>query len=75
MAKPRLLAVVSRSIGNIGEWQESLRAIADDLGALEADTSKMLTRTLPDITEEDVVALSRGDKGKGRSGQAVSEPQ
>lgn len=75
LAKQRLLAVVSRSIGDIGAWQESLRAIADDLGALEADTGKMLTRTLPDITEEDVVALSRGDQGRTRMGQEVSEPK
>ncbi len=75
LAKQRLLAVVGRAVGNIGGWQESLRAIADDLGTLEAETSKALTRTLPDITEEDVLALSRGDQGKGRTGQERPEPQ
>ena len=61
LATHRLLAVVSRSVGRMGEWQDSLRAIANDLGSLQADVAKALTRTLPDVTEEQLTALRPGD--------------
>jgi transcriptional regulator with XRE-family HTH domain len=61
LATHRLLAVVSRSVGRMGEWQDSLRAIANDLGSLQADVAKALTRTLPDVTEEQLTDLRPGD--------------
>jgi len=38
-----------------------LRAIANDLGSLQADVAKAVTRTLPDVTEEQLTALRPGD--------------
>ncbi len=63
LARHRLLAVVSRAVGSIGTWQESLRGIAHELGELKVDAAEALSRALPDVSEEDLAAvgLSSGD--------------
>ncbi len=61
LARHRLLAVVSRAVGSLGAWQQSLRGIADDLDQLKADATEALTRALPDVKEEDLAAVGLGD--------------
>ncbi len=54
LARLRLLGVVGQAIGSIGGWQESLRALANELGALENDVAAALDRSLPDVTKQDI---------------------
>ena len=61
LARLRLLGVVGHAVGSIGGWQQSLRALADDLGALEDDVAVMLARSLPDVTEKDITGLVAED--------------
>lgn len=63
LARLRLLGVVGQAIGSIGGWQESLRALADELGALEDDVAAALARSLPDVTEEDITGLEAANVG------------
>lgn len=57
LAKQRLLAVVAQAIGSLGTWQESLRAMADDLAALASQVTEGLSRALPDVSGEDLAEL------------------
>ena len=57
LARLRMLGVVGHAIGSIGGWQQSLRALADELGALEDDVAVMLAHSLPDVTEKDFTGL------------------
>ncbi len=61
LARLRLLGVVGHAVGSIGGWQQSLRALADELGALEDDVAVMLARSLPDVTEKDITGLVAED--------------
>ncbi len=61
LARLRLLGVVGHVVGSIGGWQQSLRALADELGALEDDVTAMLARSLPDVTEKDFTGLVAED--------------
>ncbi len=60
LARHRLLAVVSRAVGSLGAWQQSLRGIADDLDQLKADATEALARALPDVKKEDLAAVGLG---------------
>lgn len=66
LAKRRLLAVVEKAIGNLGTWQHTLRAMADDLAVLAAETAENLSNSFPDVYAQDVAALMTGP-GEGRS--------
>ena len=57
LAKRRLLAMVEKAIGNLGTWQHTLRAMADDLAVLAAETAENLSNSFPDVTAQDVAAL------------------
>ncbi len=61
LARLRLLGVVGHAVGSIGGWQQSLRALADELGALEDDVAVMLAHSLPDVTEKDFTGLVAED--------------
>lgn len=64
LARQRLLAVVGRAIGSFGDWQKSLRSMADDLAELSADAAEVVARSLPEVSEEDVAALLAGEAAK-----------
>jgi len=66
LAKRRLLAIVEKAIGNLATWQYTLRAMADDLGVLAAETAENLSNSFPDVNAQDVAALVTGP-GEGRS--------
>ncbi|MDQ6725463.1 MAG: helix-turn-helix domain-containing protein [Actinomycetota bacterium] len=66
LAKRRLLAMVEKAIGNLGTWQQTLRAMADDLAILAAETAQNLSNSFPDVYAQDVAALMSGP-GEGRS--------
>lgn len=57
LAKRRLLAMVEKAIGNLGTWQHTLRAMADDLAVLAAETAENLSNSFPDVNAQDVAAL------------------
>ena len=61
LARLRVLGVVGHAVGSIGGWQQSLRALADELGALEDDVAVMLAHSLPDVTEKDFTSLVAED--------------
>lgn len=64
LARQRLLAVVGRAVGSFGDWQKSLRSMADDLAELSADAAEVVARSLPEVSEEDVAALLAGEVPK-----------
>jgi len=78
LAKRRLLAMVEKAIGSLGTWQHTLRAMADDLAVLAAETAENLSNSFPDVYAKDVAALMT-DPGEGgsdkhsRSGSPVAD--
>lgn len=57
LARQRLLGIVARAVGDIAECRRSILDLDEALADIESDVSEALARTLPDISEEDVVAL------------------
>lgn len=58
--------MVEKAIGSLGTWQHTLRAMADDLAVLAAETADNLSNSFPDVNAQDVAALVTGP-GEGRS--------
>jgi transcriptional regulator with XRE-family HTH domain len=74
LAKRRLLAIVEKAIGSLGTWQHTLRAMADDLAVLAAETAESLSNSFPDVYAEDVAALmtARGEEGSDKHARSRS---
>lgn len=46
-----------RRPATLGTWQHTLRAMADDLAVLAAETAENLSNSFPDVNAQDVAAL------------------
>ena len=61
LARLRMLGVIRAALGSLGGWQQSLRTLADELGQLERDVAKQMVSSLPEVREEDFVAVLADD--------------
>ncbi len=66
LARVRMLGVIRAALGSMGGWQRSLRSLADELGELEREVATQMARSLPEVREEDFVALLAEDARAGQ---------